>query len=101
MQLQLNQKAINLTSPALEVEGKEAESTAQISSMEILVDASVLLESLRFDESINCFREDGLMLPDPNTCPLIFLQSVPNTLSCKIKIKKSMRIRFRLELEQR
>lgn len=89
-------KVIDLTSAALEVEGMEAESTAQISSMEILVDASVLLESLRLDESKNCFREDGLLLPDANTCPLIFLQSDPNTLSCS---KNITRIRFRLITE--
>jgi hypothetical protein len=64
------------------VEGTAAESTAERSSTDILVDASVLLESLRLVESINCFRDGCLILvPDANTCPLIVLQSVPNILS--------------------
>lgn len=77
------EKVKNLASTALEVEGTVAESTAQSSSIEILVDASVLLESLKFVDSMNCFREDCMiLLPDANTCPLILLQSVPNKLSC-------------------
>lgn len=72
-----------LTSAALEVEGTEAESTAPRSSTDMLVDASVLFESLGLD-STNCFREGCLLpLPDANTCPLIFLQSVPIKFSCK------------------
>jgi hypothetical protein len=76
-------KNANLASAALEVEGTAAESTAESSSTDILVDASVLLESHRLVESKNCFREGCLILvPDANTCPLIVLQSVPNKLSC-------------------
>lgn len=76
-------KNANLASAALEVEGTPAESTAESSSTDILVDASMLLESLRLVESINCFREGCLILvPDANTCPLIVLQSVPNKPSC-------------------
>ena len=72
-----------LASAALEVEGTEAESTAQSSSIDKLVEASVLLESLRLVESKNCFREGCLILfPGANTCPLIPLHSVPNKLSC-------------------
>lgn len=71
-----------LTSAALEVDGTAAESTAERSSIDILVDASVLLESLNVVDSMNGFRHGCLlMLPDANTCPLIFLQSVPNRLS--------------------
>lgn len=73
----------SLASTALEVEGTMAESTALSSSIEILVDASVLLESLKLVDSMNCFREDCMiLLPEANTCPLILLQSVPNKLSC-------------------
>lgn len=80
--LEKHNKNANLASAALEVEGTAAESTAERSSTDILVDASVLLESLRLVESINCFRDGCLILvPDANTCPLIVLQSVPNKLS--------------------
>lgn len=72
----------SLTSVTLEVEGMEAESTAQSSSIDKLVDASVLLESLKLGESIKCFRAGCLLLPPgANTCPFIFLNSAPKVLS--------------------
>jgi len=73
---------LTFTSAALEVEGTEPESTTPSSSTDMLVDASVLFESLGL-ESINGFRDCCLLpLPEANTCPLMFLQSEPNTLSC-------------------
>lgn len=74
---------IKLTSTALEVEGAAAESTPQSSSIDMAVDASVLFESLKLVDSTNCFLEGSLLLlPVANPCPLIFLQSAPNKLSC-------------------
>lgn len=73
---------ITLTSAALEVDGIDAESTAPNSSTDRLADASVLLESLKLVESKNCFLAGCLLLlPDVNTCPLIFLRSAPSN-SC-------------------
>lgn len=71
-----------LTSATLDVEGRAAESTALKSSTDKLVEASVLLELLKLEESIICFLEGSLLLlPDVNNCPLLFLGSVPNN-SC-------------------
>lgn len=86
----------DLTSAALEVDGAAAESTAESSSMVILVDASVLFESLKLG-SMNGFRHGCLLMPpDDNTCPFIFLQSDPNRLSCWKKKKKKIEIIVRL-----
>ena len=83
-----NRQTVGLTSAALEVDGIEAESTTQSSSMDIFADASVLFESLKLVESINCFRVGCLLLlPTANPCPLTFLQSGPNKLSCMIVLK--------------
>lgn len=85
--------AQTLTSTALEVEG--AESIPHISSMDMLVDASVLLESLKLVDSRNCFRGGCLLLlPVANPVPLIFLQSAPNKLSCSV----AAQILYKLDL---
>ena len=88
-----NRQIISLTSAALEVDGIEAESTTQSSSIDIFADASVLFESLKLVESINCFRVGCLLLlPTANPCPLTFLQSGPNKLSCIIVLKSIFRV---------
>lgn len=75
-------RGAGLTSDVLEVDGTAAESTAERSSIDMLVDASVLFVSLTVG-SMNGFRPCCLLMPlDTSTCPLMFLQSVPNKLSC-------------------
>lgn len=65
-----------LTSPALEVDGIEVESTTPSSSTERFEDASALLESDKLADSRNCFLTGCLLLlPDVNICPLMFLIS--------------------------
>jgi hypothetical protein len=65
----------------------EAESTAENSSTDKLVDTSVLLDSLKLPGSMNCFLDGCLvLLPDARICPLIFLQSDPNKFSCIKKL---------------
>lgn len=78
-----------LASAALEVDGMEAESTALRSSTDKLVDASVLFDSLMPAGSMNCFLV-GCLVPPPDAkiCPLIFLQSAPDILSCSKKVKE-------------
>lgn len=75
---------MSLTAAAQEVEGTLTDSTTGKSSMARLVEASVLLESLKLGGSVNCLREGSLpLLPYANSCPLIFLTSDP-TDSCKV-----------------
>ena len=57
----------NLTSAVLDVDGTAAESTAESSSIDILVDASVLFDSLKLGSMNGFLPSCRLMPPDGNT----------------------------------
>lgn len=79
--LRMRSSRISVTSMGLEVEDPQGESTAPSSSKDKLVDASVLLESVKV-VSKNSFRAGCLLLDsDVGTCPLTFLMSAPSN-SC-------------------